>query len=537
MRVGGRPRRLRGKFADFLTSTRAAATALTSAMLTMAALMGIGLVGDHLTLVGQRDLLKSAANAATVAVVKHLSAMNLNGVDDAQLDAILRPIATRYVLANIPADLRPRARATLEIAVTPDRAARTAVVAARADLGGVTFLDPLLELGDFEVAVQSGAYSDGSNTEVVLAIDVTGSMKLTLDGRYQSVLPDRANYPPGEHPDLKINIVKAAAQELVGLLNAGGGGAAIGIVPWDQMVRLGPDERARWVREGWVRQPLDRTYPRPYFFAPPGGVTTTLPPVPDREPWVGCLDQRSFTGTPPPASSAAPPWDSPFSMRFYSHEHMSGHGPSVGAFYCQRFGQNFCYERTGYTAVRVLRPQFPCRLEGTNSSGSPGYIVPLTTDTDRLTDAIDRLDPAGRSTYSALGLLWGMRLLAPSWRPVWGDATLPRDPQADGQAPVEKVIILLTDGEDNYVFPPNINGRFAAVCNAVKQAGIRVFIIAAAKLSNVNNAAFIRRLEACSSNADHPGIQHVFVNNATPDELRDAFRTVASAVRRIRMVY
>ena len=50
--------------------------------------------------------------------------------------------------------------------------------------------------------------------------------------------------------------------------------------------------------------------------------------------------------------------------------------------------------------------------------------------------------PAATPPYSSVGIAWAMRLLASSWREVWGHSVHPMDHNTD----VQKVIVLLTDG-------------------------------------------------------------------------------------------
>lgn len=525
----------------FVASTRAGATALTGVLVTLAAFAGVGLAGDYLVLTGQRDLLKAATNAATVATVKHFAAMDLsdgNGgeLDDAALDAELRPVATRYLLANIPPGKREKARKSLELTIVPERASRTAAVTARADLGGILFLQGLLDrLGDprdFPVGVQSGAVGDNAATEVVLAIDVTVSMFYTIAGENPTTLEDYRDYPPGQYPFTKMNIVKAAAKELVSILNADGNGAAIGVVPWHYRVRLGPGQRERWTRENWARYASQRTYPNPYRGAPAGGETATMPPEADREPWRGCIAQRSRTGTPPPAFAPALPTDHPFTMDYYSHDVRTGW---IG-FSCRpRPDQYHCYDPAAEPSEvsRRLAPQERCRLETARENGNPAHIVPLTTNGEYLRRYIDNLRETGQTTYSAVGMAWALRLLDPAWRAVWGDPVLPRDHDSEGNS-VRKAIVLLTDGVDNHA--RHAGQHLQTACTLAKNAGVRVFVVAAMDVSKmVGSYDFVQRLQRCSSNADFPEVEHVFINNATPEALRDSFRTIARQLKKLRL--
>lgn len=530
---------VRGKSAwsvvsGYFVSTRAGATAVTSILLSLAAFTGVGFAGDYLTLMGQRDLLKSATNAGTVAAIKHFASMDLANVNDEELETTLRSVVERYLLANLPTSKRQRASETLELTVLPNRASRTVGVSARADLGGILFLDGLLEQRgdprDFPVGVQSGAVGHNAASEVVLAIDVTVSMFFTLTGENPFMQDDYADYPAGQYPFTRMNIVKAAAKEVVSILNADGNGAAIGIVPWHFRVRLGPGQRERWLRENWARYADQRTYPDPYRGAPAGGETATMPPAADREPWRGCVDQRALTGTPPPALSPALPTDHPFTMAYYSPESQTRR---IG-FSCRpRRDQNYCYDPAADASQfrHRLPPQDTCDLETLHDNGNPAHIVPLTTNHEYLHSYIDRLRETGPSTYSSLGIVWALRLLDPTWRPFWGDPVFPRDRDA-GEVTVNKAIVLLTDGEDNR----GASWHLQTACTAAKNVGVRIFVVAAMNVSKMTNSyGFVRQLRRCSSNADFPEVEHVFINNATPEALRDSFRTIANQIQKFRL--
>ena len=62
----------------FLRSTKAGATAITAVAVSIMTVMAAGLIVDHLWLVEKRDLLKAAADAASVAATLRLRALPAN---------------------------------------------------------------------------------------------------------------------------------------------------------------------------------------------------------------------------------------------------------------------------------------------------------------------------------------------------------------------------------------------------------------------------------------------------------------------------
>ncbi len=72
--------------------------------------------------------------------------------------------------------------------------------------------------------------------------------------------------------------------------------------------------------------------------------------------------------------------------------------------------------------------------------------------------AIDEMGPWHRGgTMANLGLAWGWRVLSPEWRGLWGGDT-PEELPLDYHTPnMHKVIILLTDGNNEWYDWPGTN--------------------------------------------------------------------------------
>ena len=198
--------------------------------------------------------------------------------------------------------------------------------------------------------------------------------------------------------------------------------------------------------------------------------------------------------------------------------------------------QHICYSNEDYSAHRS--PQFECRTDSTKS-GYVSPIMPLTTDIAAVERKIQGLKTSGSSTNSTLGVAWGHRLLSHSWKTVWGDATHPVDPETQTQT--LKALVLLTDGADNYpdvsrnVGREVVNSRRDQACTAAKNAGIKVFTIAAMDKDRVGILA--DPLKKCSSQADDPNGNYVFTDNARSEDLEKAFREIARQLVRFRRVY
>ena len=525
---GERPPRSLGRF---LRETRGAAGYMAAAVAIML-VGGTALVGDHQWMVGRRDVLQSAADAASVAAtfaLRHRS----NADSDAEVEAALLPVARRYarfnVVGNTIGEIEPE---DVEVALDISRATGTVTVSVTADLARPLFAEALYSYeGPGAITARAGAERDTVATEVVLALDVTVSMAKDLAGN-----------TPGAGELSRMEVVRRAAHTLVDILDPGdgGGAVAIGVVPWHFNVRLNETMRADWESKGWAVYPRSRVYPLPYQIRPgpaPRSEGYLMPPKPEQ--WNGCLDQRSLTGGTPPGLGAALPSNTSFTMAFYpvfkdaSYQCLDIPGLGVSRWY--NYVRQWCYHG----------PTFPCSSSKTClqyrvsaqygcSDASAQPILPLTRDMEGVRDAIDALTPHGVRTYSTMGLVWGRRLLEPTWRDVWGGDVHPVDPD-DEPLGTRKAIVLLTDGEDNHGSNVGAASNRDRACAAAKDAGIEVFVIAAMDPRRIGGR-LERGLTRCSSQGDHPDRTYVFLNNTSNDELEEAFRQVAHQLLVVRRI-
>ncbi|SDD59412.1 TadE/TadG family type IV pilus assembly protein [Paraburkholderia lycopersici] len=172
--------------------------------------------------------------------------------------------------------------------------------------------------------------------------------------------------------------------------------------------------------------------------------------------------------------------------------------------------------------------------------GTP--VTFLTNDSKQLKNAINAMQPAG-STIIPTGLLWGWRMLSSNWAGTWNQRptiTTPL-PLPESTLGLQRVIILMTDGENDVsssnipgqevtyfnglsgvgtnslqapsVASPDdpggtlaggkinlndINSYQAAVCTAIKSAGITIYTIAFGSGAAANTG-----LQSCASPGDY----------------------------------
>ena len=553
----------------FLREVRGGATAIVAASVTVMTVGGAALISDHLWLIDQRDVLDTAAAAASVAATLEIDRQLTADPDigDTDLNTALKAVAKRYVvlnLAHLPPDRLKNAKDTLGISLTVDRPERTVGVEAAADLGGTLFSGRMPLLGDYKGPEKTYASAkvdaDSRPTEVILAIDVSGSMHSRLDGTPKKSRID------GTSKKSRMEIVKEAATQLVDILEPDEKKRlAIGVVPWHHHVRLDDATARRWSSKGWARYPTRRRYEVPYencdYDSP--DTCTNLPPAVEEalpasapETWEGCLTEDRFeAGLAASLPAAGDLLDLPARKAFAQSFFRSGWGLSyrcldqTSTSWPDDLMYQRCYKPPPHNRLAEDADQWPLQgliQDAQSRCGTTPSLLPLSTDPAEIGKGIDDLAAVAPSeTYSALGVLWGHRLLLPSWKDVLGDIgdVHPLDTDAPDGDKVRRAIVLLTDGEDTQCGNGNPGCDNSALgiartdaCSAAKQAGIEIFVIAAMKPDLVSDD-LKDGLRACSSEPDNPDGTYVFLDNATPEALRSAFADIAKQLRTVRRIY
>lgn len=359
-------------------------------------------------------------------------------------------------------------------------------------------------------AACSSSNSGGSNVEVSLMLDVTGSMC---------------------SPCSKIDTLKKAAKDL------------IDIVIWDNQseyysrIALAPFAEA--VNVGTVLAPLVRGTPIVNTSSTPELFTTT-----------SVLND--------PTKQPTKQW-----IR-YSRASGSGTNTWVVSSKCvtERIGTNAYTDVgpvVGTTDTLVGKGYF-----GTNTNTSCGVanysdpevnlIMPLTKDRTALKARIDKLSTGG-STAGHLGTAWAWYLLSPNWNTVlttafattataaapYGDLAVTN---SKGQPKLRKIAVLMTDGQYNINYckgveaknsdqSPDINcssengkslAQAASLCTGIKNAKIEVYTVG----FQVNSTAKTF-LQNCATDAAH------YYDATSEIELEQAFRDIALKIATLRL--
>ena len=525
---------------DFLRDTRGGAVGLACVFIAMMCLAGTALISDHAVVVRQRDTLQAAAAAASIAVTQQLARRD-PALTQEELIQELRPMAIRYILANLPEGSRELAADTLEVTITPDREAGVVGVAASADLGGAIVGRYLWGRLVSRTHAGSGAERVLSPVDLVLAIDVTGSMGSSI------VFGDRN--PPSNRR--RINVVRAAAQALVSALYDQQGATmhvSVGLVPFNTTVNIGA-ERRDWVSD------LGRGHK-----VIPAGFG----------PWSGCVEHR----TDDLDLSLATPADEPFTSWFWPSS-LEYHPADRAALAAQTAsgtvrGDNDWSAGDPHTDYK-RSPHQGCPRDA---------IIPLTDDRDTIEGAIASLRPwSGGGTMTHVGVVWGRRLLASEWRDAWA---LPEVPE---ELDRKRVLVVLTDGrndaiDDKNTYPGDyrrdgvhrrerdyynshytgygrvgpgrieeghrvdtrlsgttnereefqvLDDAFRQSCELAKSEGVIVFTVSAVPQGHPQEQELGALLRACATSEDH-----AFVQNSEPARMQEAFREIGRMVQGVR---
>ncbi len=547
------PAGMRLRISNFLRDIRGGATSFAAIFIAVMTVGAAALIVDHNWLVDQRDTLKYASDAGAIAATIEMTRPGVQSKSDSELIEHLKKVARSYALLNLThlsGDQFKTAKDSLDVDVKPYRDSNTVDVTVSANLGGTLFSRhlPIMDNSRGPEKVEVAARVEGTSNpvEVVLAIDISKSMRLTLG----------AKLPKGDESASRMEIVKQAATSLVDILGPNAENRiAVGLVPWQAQVRLDSATRTKWSNSDWAERPVSRHYRAKYGCKPlgtcraPEDLNKDLPLEDPREEWSGCLDEHRVNSTGLASLPAEDdyetelmslPGDSAFAQGIYASHY------AYGIDCVQRplpsdFNWQYCYGTSTITGgdAWLVVPVGPQRL----CENDPGSVLPLTTDASDLVSAIRDLKPVGWGTYSALGLLWGQRLLTHSWKGVWGDSVHPVDPEAEESTGARKAIVLLTDGEDSQcsLRDPTCEKTDVGIaredaCEHVKDADIEIFVIAAMQPDRVSETLG-DSLRACSSQAENPDGKYVFLNNTTPEDLETAFADIANQLKVFRRVY
>ena len=474
--------KIEGTAGRFLRNTCGGATSIAAVAVTIMTLGGAALIVDHNHLVGQRDILMAAADAASLAATLELNKLP-DTLNDDEVRRRVLPVARKYATLNVLGNVSDPNITDRDITLTFNIDKDVGVVTTRVEANtGKTLVSSWLYsyFGPGSIAGRAGVESAQRIVEVVLAIDVSTSMDFDLDG----------NNVGHANSNSRMAIVKQSATDLVGILQpSANSGISVGIVPWNIRVKLNPQMRATWVANGWAEYPQSRYFAALYRCNPQGtcippSATENLPANPPHQ-WQGCLDEHRVSGGHADITPASEWFDHPsdgtFAQAIYATMFGWGYAcvtnPAPSDLRKQR-----CYGSNTDGISDVIDNLTPERC---NSRRSP--ILPLTFDRTALDAFIGAMEPVVGATHSAVGVLWGQRLLTPAWSDVWGHDIHPGSGwRAQGHRAAHGRRRITSAGQQTR--DCSITGAGyarAAACTAAKAAGTEIFVVAAMAPSHV----------------------------------------------------
>ncbi|TVQ54165.1 MAG: pilus assembly protein [Rhodobacteraceae bacterium] len=336
-----------------------------------------------------------------------------------------------------------------------------------------------------------------------------------------------------------IGQMKAAATELVNILYAEEDALPdlwISLIPYTSMVNIGA-ARVDWLR---TDDPLGGA-PSPYVGSS----------------WKGCVLARpggeDETDTPPDAFSDA--------GRFQRFLYPS----AVDNWWLSEADPTQTFIREGAANNEAHQND----ATGPNLGCGPA-ITPLTNQRKTVLSAIDEMLPWHRGgTTSNLGMVWGWRTISPEWRGLWGDPTPAHMPLDYDEPLMDKAVVLLTDGDNQFYRWPQrwtsmggsrksasstvggsdataygrlhdllpggtlaqgqtlLDVRLARMCEALKERGVFIYTIV---FGTIPGAATHQLYRDCASTPSD------YFPAPDGDTLRDAFRNIGQRLSDLRVV-
>lgn len=399
---------------------------------------------------------------------------------------------------------------------------------------------------DMTVSARTVIRRELRGLELVLVMDNTGSMR----------------------SGGKIDAMKDAAAELIDILYGSRDEVEnfwVGLVPYAATVNIGASH------EAWL------TGYNAADFAP-----TT---------WKGCVEARAYPNDSNDALPAVEGWSAFLWESTIEQFENPYHDPDEGAYdeddpatWGEYLNGDNQWDPAGLESA--IRDENSWENDGTGPNlGCGPAITPLVASKTTVLAAIDEMLPWHRGgTMANLGLAWGWRVLSPSWRGMWGGDTpegLPLDYNEPG---MNKVVILLTDGvnqwydwpgtrwtvsgEDHYSGLPGsnqypgshdddfedewpgadytaygrlsegrlgttsgsgatseINDRMLELCTAMKAQDVIMYTIT----FQVTNSATQNLYRSCATDDDH------YFNSPSNSQLESAFEQIADELSNLRI--
>jgi Flp pilus assembly protein TadG len=260
--------------------------------------------------------------------------------------------------------------------------------------------------------------------------------------------------------------------------------------------------------------------------------------------WKGCVEARTF----PNDSNDAPPdvelWR-PYRWATTLNQYPNPwHNPSAGSFSASDRttwgpyipGDNQWDPAGAEAALKLDNDLYQNRGTGPNLGCGPA-ITPLVASKTTILNAIDEMAPWHRGgTMANLGLAWGWRVISPRWR-GWWDGDLPDELPLDYEEQnMEKVVILLTDGNNEWYDWPGPKTTNNAT-NAATNCGEGSTVVPLGGLPGDNNAKGTSATSTCGIlRSTYPGGDYNAYGRLSEGRLGTTSKPTANAILDDRML-
>jgi len=253
--------------------------------------------------------------------------------------------------------------------------------------------------------------------------------------------------------------------------------------------------------------------------------------------WMGCVfaraDGEDLTDTPP-AEAPIEPW-------YWDDE------PNYSSYYKPNNWINDYGTRSVYEANSRSYAKGPNR-------GCAQEILPLVESKETVLASIDAMAPwSFGGTASPVGLVWGWRVLSEKWQGLWGGDTPAELPLANDTPFMDKVIVVLTDGKNEFISRTSalggsdytaygtiaqwgyssiytardeLDSRFANICENIKEDGIIIYGIT---FGSTPDTATKNAFEACATD---PAF---YFHAPSNDELQEVFDAIGRQLSNLRL--
>lgn len=283
------------------------------------------------------------------------------------------------------------------------------------------------------VAARSVVKREMRGMELALVMDNTGSMRSSG----------------------KMNAMKDAATELVDILYGDRETVAnfwVSVVPYAATVNIGADRTDWLVHQSYDSDAAllsaDMDGDERYGYHPDHFQPTI---------WKGCVEARSYPNDSNDETSAEEAWY-PYLWRTSlgafenpDHDpHAAVYDEDDSSTWGEFLNGDNDWDPDGSSSD--LKEANGDQNNGTGPNlGCGPAITPLVAEKTTIQDAIDEMLPWHRGgTMANLGLAWGWRTISPKWQGAWGGDSPAELPLAYEAPSMQKVVILLTDGVNQW---------------------------------------------------------------------------------------